>query len=187
MATLYAGFLLVLSKIALAVLLALGPLFILTSLFESTKRFFDVWIGQAVNYVFLVMLTAATIKLLFTIVSMYLDAVFGTYASTGGADPNYTEIFPMLALCGIGVLVLVQMPSIASALGGGVALSTLGAARWTYAKATGTASNTLSAMRPTNMRRSFNKARSDVRIAKNAARTVATMPQAAYRKVTGRN
>jgi len=187
MATLYAGFLLTLSKIALAVLLAVGPLFILTSLFESTKRFFDVWVGQAVNYIFLVMLTAATIKLLFTIVSFYLDAVFGTYASTGGADPSYTEIFPMLALCGIGTLVLIQMPSIASALGGGVALSTLGAARWTYAKTTGSVTSTLSAMRPTNMRRSLNKARSDVRIAKNAARTTASMPLAVYRKFASGN
>lgn len=186
-ATLYAGFLLVLSKIALAVLLAVGPLFILTTVFEGTKRFFDVWVGQALNYVFLVMLTAATIKLLLTIVSMYLDAVFGAYASAGGADPSYTEIFPMLALCGIGVLVLVQMPSIASALGGGVALSTLGAARWTYAKATGGAASTLSAMRPTNMRRSFNKARSDARIAAGAARTAASMPQAVYRRVSGGN
>ena len=186
-ATLYAAFLLVLSKIALAVLLAVGPLFILTTIFEGTKRFFDVWIGQALNYVFLVMLTAATIKLLFTIISMYLDSVFGSYASAGGADPNYTEIFPMLALCGIGVLALMQMPSIASALGGGVALSTLGAARWTYSKATGGAASGLSAARPTNMRRAFNRAQSDVRIAANAARTVAAVPQAVYRKITGGN
>lgn len=186
-ATLYAAFLLVLSKIALAVLLAVGPLFILTTVFEGTKRFFEVWIGQALNYVFLVMLTAATIKLLFTIISMYLDAVFSSYAAAGGADPNYTEIFPMLALSGIGVLVLTQIPSIASALGGGVALSTLGAARWTYAKATGGTVSALSAMRPTNMRRSFNRARSDARIAANAARTVVSVPQAVYRKVTGGN
>ncbi len=185
--TLYAAFLLVLSKIALAVLLAVGPIFILATIFEGTKRFFDVWIGQALNFVFLVMLAAATIKLLFAIISMYLDAVFGAYAAAGGSDPNYSEIFPMLALSAIGVLALVQMPSIASSLGGGVAVSTLGAVRWSYAKASGGVSGALSATRPTNMRRAFNRVRSDVRIATNAARTVAATPQAVYRKISGGN
>lgn len=180
-ATVYAAFLLVLSKIALAVLLAVGPIFILATMFEGTKRFFDAWIGQAFNYVFLVMLTAATIKLLFTIIVMYLDAVFGTYAASGGADPNYSEIFPMLALSGVGFLSLVQMPSVASALGGGVAISTLGAVSWAYGKAKGG----VSAMRPTNLRRSYNRARSDVRIAANAARAVGGAPMTVYRKITG--
>lgn len=186
-ATGYAAFLLVLSKIMLAVVLGVGPIFILLTIFEPTKRFFDAWIAQALNYVFLVMLTAAGIKLLFTIISVYLDAVFGAHAATGGADPSYSEIFPMIALCAIGGLALVQMPSVASALGGGVAVSSLGAVRWTYGKATGGASGMLSAARPTNMRRAMNMARSDVRIAKNAATAVAGAPMAVYRKITGGN
>lgn len=184
-ATLYGAFLLVLAKIALAVLLAVGPIFVLCLIFDGTKRFFDVWIGQALNYVFLVMLTAAMIKLLFTIISTYMDVIFGTYAAAGGADPSFSEIFPMLAVSGIGVLVLMQMPSIASALGGGVAISTLGAARWTYGKATGGLANAASAARPTNVRRSMNKARSDARIAASAARSVGGAPMAVYRKISG--
>ncbi len=186
-ATGYAAFLLVLSKIVLAVALGVGPIFILCLIFEPSKRLFDAWLGQVLNYVFLVMLTAAGIKLLFTIISLYLDAVFGAHAATGGADPSYSQIFPMIALCAIGGLALVQMPSVASALGGGVAVSSLGAVRWTYAKATGGASGALSAARPTNMRRAMNKARSDVRIAKNAATAVAGAPMAVYRKITGGN
>lgn len=186
-ATGYAAFLLVLSKIVLAVALGVGPFFILCLIFEPSKRLFDAWMGQVLNYVFLVMLAAATIKLLFTIISLYLDAVFGAHAAAGGADPSYSEIFPMIALCAIGALALVQMPSVASALGGGVAVSSLGAVRWTYAKATGGASGALSAARPTNMRRAMNKARSDVRIAKNAATAVAGAPMAVYRKITGGN
>jgi type IV secretion system protein VirB6 len=139
------------------------------------------------NYVFLVMLTAATIKLLFTILSTYLDAVFSSYALSGGADPNYSAIFPMIALSAIGCLALVQMPTIASALGGGVAVSSLGAVRWSYNKAVGSAGGALSAARPTNMRRSINKARADVRIAGNAAKSVAGAPMAVYRKITGGN
>src|SRR5262249_16288993 len=42
----YTMFLVALSNIALAVLLALGPLFIPTALFERTRRLFDSWLGQ---------------------------------------------------------------------------------------------------------------------------------------------
>lgn len=185
--TAYAAFLLVLSKIVLAVALGVGPLFILFLIFEPTKRLFDAWVGLVLNYIFLIMLTAATIKLLLTIINVYLDAAFGAHAAAGGADPNYSEIFPMLALSAIGVLALLQMPSIASALGGGVAVSSLGAVRWGYNKATGGASSTLSAFRPTNMRRTINKARSEIRVAGNAAKAVAGTPMAVYRKITGGN
>ncbi len=53
----YAMFLLALSKIALSILLALGPLFIALLLFETTKRFFEAWIAQMANYAFVTILT----------------------------------------------------------------------------------------------------------------------------------
>jgi len=46
----YTIFLLALSKIALSVLLALGPLFIALLFFESTKRFFEAFLAQLANY-----------------------------------------------------------------------------------------------------------------------------------------
>jgi len=66
-ATGYAAFLFALSKMALAIILAVGPIFVLLTMFEPTKRFFDAWIGQALNYVFLVMLTAGAVKLIYAI------------------------------------------------------------------------------------------------------------------------
>src|ERR1700685_4317551 len=63
----YAMFLLVLSKIALSVLLALGPLFIALLFFESTKRFFESWIAQLANYAFVTILTVLLATLLMAI------------------------------------------------------------------------------------------------------------------------
>jgi type IV secretion system protein VirB6 len=189
LATGYGAFLLALSKMALAIILAVGPIFVLLMIFEPTKRFFDAWIGQALNYVFLVMLTAAAIKLILTIIESYLGV-----ANSAGvlADPSISQALPCLVFCLIGTLVMMQLPSIAAALGGGVAISTLGAAGWAYNKMKGAAMGGLGAMRPTNLKRSINRARSDVRIASNAARSVARgtaaaagMPKAIYRKITG--
>lgn len=177
-ATGYAAFLLALAKMALAIILSVGPLFILLMVFEPTKRFFDAWIGQALNYVFLVMLTAAAIKLILTIIQIYLVSPSGVEAL---ANPSTELALPAIVLCLIAFLVLMQLPSTASALGGGVAIGTLGAVGWAYGKA----KSGMSAMRPTNLRREINKARSDVRIVNNAARAIGSTPQAVYRRITG--
>lgn len=120
--TAYAAFLLVLSKMALAILLGIGPIFVLLLIFESTKRFFDAWAGQTLNYIFLTLLVAAAVRLILTLINAYITA------QGEPADPSVSEAVPAIALCLIGFLVLIQLPSIASALGGGVAVSTLGAA-----------------------------------------------------------
>lgn len=174
-ATAYGAFLLVISKMALAILLGIGPIFVLLLMFESTKKFFESWLGQAINYVALVVLTASAIKLIFTILQKYLDA-----NPSSAADPSISAALPAIAICAIAALVMMQLSSVASALGGGAAVSTLGAVNWAYGRATGTAS----ALRPTNLRRSTNKARSDVIIASRAVKTVGTAPQAVYRKIT---
>ena len=175
-ATAFGAFLYALSKMALAVLLGIGPIFILLLIFDGTKRFFESWLGQALNYVFLIVLTSATIKLMVTIIDYYL----GVSMAVTVADPTIDRALPAIVLCVICALISMQMPSIASALGGGAAISTLGAAAWAYSKATGAAS----AMRPTNVRREMRKLQSDARIAGGAAKAVGGVPMAVYRRIT---
>lgn len=172
----YGAFLLALAKMSLSIILAIGPIFVLLTIFEGTKRFFDSWVGQALNAVFLTVLTAAAIKLIMTILQSYL-----TDASGVVVDPALDQAIPAIVLGLIGALVLVQLPAMASAIGGGAAIGTLGAVGWAYGKAKSGASS----MRPTNLKRSLNKARSDVKIASNAAKAVGGAPMAVYRKVTG--
>lgn len=180
-ATGYAAFLLVLSKMALAVLLGIGPIFILMAIFEPTKKFLDAWIGQSVNYVFLTMLTAASIKIMLTILEQYLmknGEIVG--------DPSVQQAFPAIVLCTIAMLVMMQMPSIASGLAGGVAVGTLGAVNWAYNRAKGAASGgtnlasgkTLSDMRGARRQKTVNQQWAE----RNPGRTAQI-----YRKITGSN
>jgi type IV secretion system protein VirB6 len=180
----YAAFLLALSKMALAIVLGVGPIFVLLLIFEPTKRFFDSWLGQALNYLFLVMLTAAAVKLILTIVEAYLTKMGAV------VDPTVSDAIPAIALSAVGFLVLMQMPSIASALGGGVAVGTLGAVGNVYGRARNAMGSskdvltgkTLSDMRGARRTRDVNRrwAQRNPGAATRAARAPGTL----YRKIT---
>lgn len=182
----YGAFVLALAKIGLALTLGVGPMFVLMCIFEPTKRFFDAWIGQTINYVFLVMLSAGSIKLIMSILFVYLGDASGV-----AADPSLDQAVPALVISIIATLVMIQLPGMASALGGGVALGTMGAVAWAYGKsgralgaskdvATG---KTLSDMRGERRRKAINAewAASNP----STTRKVAGMPAAVYRKITG--
>lgn len=118
----YTMFLLALSKIALSVLIALGPIFIALLLFESTKRFFESWIAQLSNYAFLTILTVMVAALMLQVVS---EAAQAAVATGGGI-----EIAHALKVCvaaALTFLIMKQVPAMAQGLASGVALSSLGA------------------------------------------------------------
>ena len=117
----YTIFLLCLSRIALSVLLALGPLFIVFLLFESTKRFFEAWISQLANYALISILTVLMAALMLTVIS---TAAQQAAASGGGIQIAQAARVCMAA--GLTFLVMRQVMPMAAGLGHGLALSTFG-------------------------------------------------------------
>lgn len=118
----YTMFLLALSKIALSVLLALGPIFLALLFFESTKRFFESWLAQLCNYAFLTILTVMVAALMLQVVS---EAAQAAVMAGGGI-----EIAHALKVCvaaALTFLVMKQVPAMAQGLASGVALSSFGA------------------------------------------------------------
>jgi type IV secretion system protein VirB6 len=175
----YAAFLIILSKIALAVLVGIGPLFILGLMFDSTKKFFESWLGQAVNYALISGLTVAVIKLLF---GMYASAAQGTFqVATTSDDFGILSICSMLIMSVVCFLVLLQVQGIASALAGGVSLSTLGAVNWAMDKSLAMGG----AMRPSSVQRSLRGVQRDWRALKSGGRWSATPVTWAARKLRG--
>jgi len=132
----YAAFLLVITKLVLAAFLGIGPLCVCFMIFETTKKLFEGWLGQILTATFLTILTAAILRLVMSILESYLKAA---NKSEFALDPNIAAALPAIVLCVISVLVLLQLPSIAAGLGGGVAINTLNAAGWAYDKLRGTA------------------------------------------------
>jgi type IV secretion system protein VirB6 len=119
----YAMFLIALSSIALAVLLALGPLFIAFLFFDATRRFFTAWIAQLANYGLITVLTVMVAALLLRIVQSYAaqTAARGTAILT-------VDALNMMLIALLVFLVLRQVMPIASGLAGGPSLNSFGVA-----------------------------------------------------------
>jgi type IV secretion system protein VirB6 len=117
----YTIFLLTLSKIALSVLLALGPLFIALLLFATTKRFFEAWLAQLANYAFITILTVLVAALMLAVLS---TAAQQAVASGGGIQIAMAARVCMAA--GLTFLVMRQVMPMAAGLASGLALSSFG-------------------------------------------------------------
>jgi type IV secretion system protein VirB6 len=119
----YAMFLIALSSIALAVLLALGPLFIALLFFDATRRFFTAWIAQLANYAFITILTVMVAALLLKIVQSY-----AAQTAARGAAILTVDALNMMLIALLVFLVLRQVMPIASGLAGGASLSSFAVA-----------------------------------------------------------
>jgi len=117
----YTMFLIALSSIALAVLLALGPLFMALLLFEATRRYFEAWIAQLANYALITILTVLVAALLLQIVESYADQT----AARGTAIVT-VDALNMVLIAVLVFLLMRQVMPIAAALAGGIALNSFG-------------------------------------------------------------
>jgi type IV secretion system protein VirB6 len=115
----YATFLMALSMIATAFLLALGPLFIVLLLFDATRRFFESWIAQLATYALVSVLVALVAALLLHVVQAY-----ATDAMAQGQGVTVADAVRVCAAAGLILLLLRQILPISAGLGSGVALST---------------------------------------------------------------
>lgn len=100
------------AKVALALLVALGPIFIACLVFEATRRFFWGWLAQGVNYLVL-------FALMITIFQLVLSLVDSQWSNIDGQpDPQVAGLL-FIALCALGAIFFLQCPSMAAGIAGG--------------------------------------------------------------------
>lgn len=117
----YVMFLVALSNIALAVLLALGPLFIVMLFFDSTRRLFSAWVAQLANYALITILTVMVAALLLQVVKSY-----AAQTAARGSAILTVDALNMMLMAGLVLLVLRQIMPIAASIAGGAALNSFG-------------------------------------------------------------
>jgi type IV secretion system protein VirB6 len=111
-----------LAKVALALIIALGPIFVACALFDASRRFFFGWLSQAVNYVVLFALVITILQLILAMVAARWSDIDSQDPTTGGL------IFVAVSL--LAAIFFLQVPAIAAGIAGGASagLSDFGAA-----------------------------------------------------------
>ena len=117
----YAFFLLALSKLALAIILAIGPIFICLLFFEATRRFFEAWIAQLANYALIAILSTLVASLMLQVVASY-----ATQTAARGAAIVTVDALNMVLCASLVFLIMRQVMPIASGLASGIALNSFG-------------------------------------------------------------
>ena len=116
------AFLILLSKIVLSILLAIGPIFIVLLLFNTTQKFFESWMAALLNYGFLLLLSV--------LVALLVVSIVNTMIAGFGAPDSLATLYGAMkvsVLLLLSILVLRQTPQLAANLGGGIAIQTAGA------------------------------------------------------------
>ena len=110
----YTMFLLTLSRIALSVLLAIGPLIIPLFLFQSTRRFVEAWFAQLATYAFVAVLAGLVAALM-----MHLIEQAAAQAEAAGGDIQIAQAVRVCIAAGFTFLVMRQVLPMARALRAG--------------------------------------------------------------------
>lgn len=154
--TLFVAFLILLAKLMTTVLLGIGPLFIICLLFKVTQRFFESWIAMVSNFGLLLVLASSVGTLMTSLAQTYIDKLAPNEAAAADAA-NLGDAAMLCLVFALCILVVRQVPSVAAALGGGIALVTQGAF--------GSAMN---ALRPSSMQRASRQVQREYRATKQA-------------------
>lgn len=191
-----AAFIIITSKIGLALLLALGPIFILMLMFDVTREFFNKWLGSVITSGFTIVLISMASQLIMKYYAAGVEAGAADAAAYGGIV-SMVSMMPAALTAIIAIPLMISIPSLASGLGGGVSAGTAGIAGFAYGKIKGAAGGTLrmgGKGAVAGGKAAYNKARSSGRFGRGqgqggsiqGGRSGAPMPMAIYRKITSR-
>ena len=110
--------------IAIGIMVAIGPVLIVGYLFEATKGVTDRWIGKLITYSLLTLLINVTLSIVLTGEKAYMGAILTQQASGVAAVPAEIKILIELAMFfAMGAFIVISLPAIAAALGGGLGVS----------------------------------------------------------------
>jgi len=120
--TLLGGAIVITAQFSLAVLFAIGPLFIMCLMWPMTARFFDSWFSQTINYV----LTIVIVAVFMSFAMAAFDAfIAGADVSSDGTNSPAFAALQILGLTGLFSYMLFQVGGMASGLAGGVSMAAL--------------------------------------------------------------
>jgi len=126
LAVVYITFLVMLAKLAIAVLLGVAPFFILLYLFEATKNIFEGWLRQLITFALIPIFLYGLLALVMEIVETMSDQMV---EATANEAWGITHVGPYALVMLVSLLLTTQVMGWAAGVAGGFSLSTVNAFR----------------------------------------------------------
>jgi type IV secretion system protein VirB6 len=117
------GAVVIVAKFSLAVMFALGPLFIVALMFPVTARFFDSWFSQVMNYVLTIVIMAIVMSFAMKAYDTFIAGA--DFSGDGDSNPMFAAL-QIGALTGVFYWIIPQAGGMASGLAGGVSMAAMG-------------------------------------------------------------
>lgn len=127
----YAAMLIILAKVAVAILLAVGPIFILLLIFKNTQSLFEGWLRTLLNFAIIPIFIYAVIAFFIILAENPLQNL------EDNASVNselLTAMAPFLLITVVGFMIMAQVMNMAASITGGLSLSSMGAGAWAARK-----------------------------------------------------
>jgi type IV secretion system protein VirB6 len=106
------------------IMVAIGPIVIVGYLFEATKGVADRWMGKLITYSLLTLLINITLAVVLSGEKAYMRVILMNQASSGSSVAVEIKVLIELAMFfAMGAFIIVSLPAIAAALGGGLSVS----------------------------------------------------------------
>lgn len=105
------------AKMAMAIFLALGPIFIVMTLWDTTRNLFNSWISMLLTFAFIPILVSGILSLYLSIINIILPSV-----EEPPEQQNFAVILMFLVLSIAAAWFLKHVYSMSSSLAGGVTL-----------------------------------------------------------------
>jgi type IV secretion system protein VirB6 len=131
--TVLTGIIIITAKYGLAITLAIGPLFILGLMFESTRRWFDAWLGTVITEGLAIVLSVMAATLMFKL----MDATFDATQLDANANSGIATMSAISALVIYGIaciFTIFKMPVLAGSIGGSLSTGSASPLGWAYDK-----------------------------------------------------
>jgi type IV secretion system protein VirB6 len=109
-----------LSKVALAIYMAIGPFFIMLAMFPQTRSYFNSWLSGALGNAFTLVIVAGICSIVPVIMKKIIDDAFAK--DLGGIEVLNRTIGALVASIGLGLTALKASQMGAQLAGGGVAM-----------------------------------------------------------------
>ena len=124
--TLLGGAIIIVAKVALTALFAIGPLFIACLMWPATARFFDSWFSQVMNYVFTIVFASLFVSLSLAIFDHFISGQNVALADSGNGiySPAFAAL-QILTLSGILAFLIFKSGEFAAGVAGGVSMAAL--------------------------------------------------------------